>query len=106
MIWFILSRYLHWLNILKNAELESVMDIQKILKEGEELYSSMKGEDAETIHAELAECLNDIKASNYDAVNDAWMIPLRVLDRWMTSSAELLLLRYPSHKAMTHFKYY
>ena len=60
------------------------------LEDGWSLFSTMKGESTDGVYAAVMQSLNDIKATNYDAVNEAWMIPAVVLDKWMTSSAEIL----------------
>ena len=57
------------------------------LEEGWILFSSIVSEDAEEVYAHIAELLDDIRETNYDAENAAWMVPVNALDKWMTSRA-------------------
>ena len=60
------------------------------MSEGRGLFSYIVSNDADDIFREVYETFNDIKETNYDPDNDAWMLPLNVVDKWITSAASLL----------------
>ena len=59
-----------------------------VLEEGWILYSSLITENADEIHARVMGILNDVRETNYDAGNAAWMIPIAILDKWMKRDGE------------------
>ena len=64
-----------------------------ILESGWILHSSLITGNAERIYAEIIELLNSLRKQNYDAENDAWMVPINALDKWMTSCEKRLRMR-------------
>lgn len=69
------------------------------------LYSSLITEYADKIFAEVNDTLNDVRATNFDTENNAWMIPIAVLDRWMTANEELFQIRYSNKHQMQYVRH-
>ena len=60
------------------------------VEEGWILFSSIISEDADEIYTCIMELLNDIRETNYDVENAAWIVPINALDKWVTSRANYI----------------
>ena len=83
-----------------------VCDGTPILDDGWVLYSSLITENADRICSEVTKSLNEVRETNYDAESDAWMITVACLDKWMTSSEELIQISSSNKHPMQYFRHY
>ena len=74
-----------------------------VLEDGWILYSSLITGNAEDIHTRVMKMLNDVRKTNYDAENDAWLIQISVLDYWMKTDCEIY--KTPDNQQAQYFRH-
>ncbi len=75
-----------------------------VLDTGWRLFSYAKGEYADEIYADILKTLNDVRGTNYDSENEAWVLPINGLDGMIVAAVKLLRARYPDKFQMQYFK--
>ena len=75
-----------------------------VLDAGWHLFSYVKGEYADEIYTDILKSLNDLRETNFDLNDAAWLLPINGLDGMLAVEAKLLRARYPDMPPMLYFK--
>ena len=98
------------------APMKGLHDLQKCriglcngtptLEDGWILFSSLITDDAEKIYAAVRKTdLHRLPQGNYDAGDDSWLVPIFVLDGWVTSKEELIHLKSTVRHPVQYFRH-
>ena len=68
--------------------------------EGWQLFSCVVSNDADNIYSHVIDTIIDVKETNYDLENEAWLLPLNGLDGLITSAAKLCKAVFRHFKAI------